>query len=193
MFGMLKDILTSKRSEPSLVDACQALFFLSDGGVIRIQVVLVSELCPLLLNLLGWSEKVSWPILRVFANITSGIEMQTQAVIDLGVLGRLEPFTHSPNDSVQDQAFWMISNILAGTQAQIQSVIDCGLIQPVVKYLSEGSWIVQKQCVWCICNLLFGGSQDQRRFSHIHSSCDGLFVILGVKQGKWNTRGKTKH
>lgn len=56
-------------------------------------------------------------------NIVSGNPLQTQAVIDSGVLKYLSMLIFHEKRSIRKETCWVISNIAAGTQQQIKALI----------------------------------------------------------------------
>lgn len=79
------------------------------------------------------------PALRSIGNIVSGSDLQTQAVIDAGVLNVLPQLMRHPKASVQKEAVWALSNVAAGPCKQIQQLITCGLLPPLVDRLKNVS------------------------------------------------------
>lgn len=140
--------------------------------------------------LLGHPElKVVTPCLRAAGNIVTGHDVQTQAIIDAGVLPMLMQLLSHPKSNLKkvsiperilffifydlfimlllknilvfQEAAWAVSNITAGTQQQIQCVIDAGLLKPLVSILQCDDFKSQKEAVWAITNLTSGGSEEQ--------------------------------
>jgi hypothetical protein len=60
------------------VDMCWTLAFMSDGDSDEVQAVIDLALFPILLELLGRHDTISLPILRIFSNMASGSDDQTQ-------------------------------------------------------------------------------------------------------------------
>lgn len=79
------------------------------------------------------------PALRSIGNIVSGSDLQTQAVIDAGVLNTLPQLMRHSKASVQKEAAWALSNIAAGPCKQIQQLITSGLLPPLVEQLRNVS------------------------------------------------------
>lgn len=71
--------------------------------------------------------------------MVSGTDLQTQIVIDAGVLNVLPQLMRHPKASVQKEAVWALSNIAAGPCKQIQQLITCGLLPPLVDRLKNVS------------------------------------------------------
>jgi hypothetical protein len=61
--------------------------------------------------------------LKIIGNIVTGNPLQTQAVIDAGVLPYLAKLIFHEKRSIRKETCWVISNIAAGTQQQIKSLI----------------------------------------------------------------------
>lgn len=71
--------------------------------------------------------------------MVSGSDVQTQTVIDAGVLNALPQLMRHPKPSVQKEATWALSNIAAGPSKQIQQLITCGLLPPLIELLRNVS------------------------------------------------------
>lgn len=56
-------------------------------------------------------------------NIVSGNPLQTQAVIESGILKYLSQLIFHEKRSIRKETCWVISNIAAGTQQQIKALI----------------------------------------------------------------------
>ncbi len=61
--------------------------------------------------------------MKIIGNIVTGNPLQTQAVIDAGVLPYLAKLIFHEKRSIRKETCWVISNIAAGTQQQIKSLI----------------------------------------------------------------------
>lgn len=95
------------------------------------------------------------PALRSIGNIVSGSDLQTQAVIDAGVLNVLPQLMRHPKASVQKEAVWALSNIAAGPCKQIQQLITCGLLPPLVDKLKNvsRSWTVRSLNLYVLAGI----------------------------------------
>lgn len=61
--------------------------------------------------------------MKILGNIVSGNPLQTQAVLDAGVLRHLQKLIFHEKRSIRKETCWVISNIAAGTQQQIKALI----------------------------------------------------------------------
>jgi importin subunit alpha-1 len=61
--------------------------------------------------------------LKILGNIVSGNPLQTQAVIESGILKYLSQLIFHEKRSIRKETCWVISNIAAGTQQQIKALI----------------------------------------------------------------------
>ena len=71
--------------------------------------------------------------------------MQTQIIINCGVLPSLLSLLSSPKEGIRKEACWTISNITAGNAAQIQAVIDANIIPPLIHLLTNGDLKTRKE------------------------------------------------
>ena len=76
--------------EEIVSDCCWALSYISDGDNARIQDIIDLNILPVLMNLLGHeASKVTVPCLRTLGNIVTGNELQTQIVLNLGIVDKI--------------------------------------------------------------------------------------------------------
>jgi hypothetical protein len=61
--------------------------------------------------------------LKIVGNIVTGNPLQTQAVIDSGILPFLAKLIINEKRTIRKESCWVISNIAAGTQQQIKALI----------------------------------------------------------------------
>lgn len=66
------------------------------------------------------SQNVVSAALRALGNIVTGDDLQTQVVLNCGILSCLNLLLNSSKESVRKEACWTISNITAGNKTQIQ-------------------------------------------------------------------------
>ncbi|GMF01098.1 unnamed protein product [[Candida] boidinii] len=115
-------------------------------------------------------------------NIVTGNDIQTQVVINSGVLPALIPLLRSPKESIRKEACWTVSNITAGSPDQIQSVIDANLIPQIIKLLASGDYKTKKEACWAISNASSGGLTRPQQISYLVSQgcikplCDLLAI-----------------
>ena len=171
----------------TLVDACWAVSYLSDGTSEAIQAVIDARIPHRLVELLGHeSTLVQTPALRAIGNIVTGSDYQTQIVINAGVLPALAPLLNSTKDTIRKEACWTISNITAGTTDQIQAVIDANLIPQVIRLLIHGDYKTKKEACWAISNASSGGltKPDQIRYLVSQGCIKPLCDLLSVADSK---------
>eukprot|EP00798_Chlamydomonas_sp_ICE-L_P031487 gene31487-6673_t len=178
--------LIHNMDEEVLTDSCWALSYLSDGDNDRIDRVIESGVCRRLVELLLHpSPAVLVPALRTVGNIVTGNDMQTQAIINCGVLPCLLNLlmTHHKK-SIKKEACWTISNITAGTKDQIQAVVEANLLAPLVSLLSTAEFDIKKEAAWAISNATSGGTAEQIRLL-VNTGCiKPLCELLAVNDAR---------
>ncbi|KHN17374.1 Importin subunit alpha-1a [Glycine soja] len=156
-------------NEEVLLNACSALYFLSNVSAGATQAIIEAEVCPKLVELLLYSsDSVSLLALQTLGNIAAGNDAQTQHVIDNQFLPpvRLLLFlTRERNEIIFRKACWAISNITAGNRTQIQAVIDAEIFPILVGFFchhhADSDFDIKKEVVWAITNATRRGSADQ--------------------------------
>jgi importin subunit alpha-1 len=102
------------------VDAVWALSYLSDGPNDRIERVMQTGVTAKLVEFL--KDKTSLlliPTIRCLGNFVTGSDVQTQAVLDAGILKHLSELLDSPRRTIRKESCWLASNISAGKNQQI--------------------------------------------------------------------------
>ena len=122
---------------------------------------LIKQLVPFLSH---DEEKLKSIALHALGNIVTGIDEQTQAVLDEEVLKYFSGILLSKNDIIVKDALWFLSNITAGNIKQIQEVIDAGLIPSIINTLDKESFENRKWALFAISNMSQSGSTDQIMF-----------------------------
>jgi len=150
-----------------LTDACWAFSYITDDTGPqneKITEIIRSGAVKTLAKLLEHdSNSVKHPALRAIGNIVTGDDLQTQMVIDQGVLPKLHLLLCNPKKAIRKEACWTVSNLTAGNVAQIEAVISSALFQPVITLLEQGEFDIKKEAVWAVSNATSGGTPKQIR------------------------------
>eukprot|EP01023_Acetabularia_acetabulum_P047708 TRINITY_DN5031_c0_g1_i3.p1 TRINITY_DN5031_c0_g1~~TRINITY_DN5031_c0_g1_i3.p1 ORF type:complete len:284 (-),score=29.87 TRINITY_DN5031_c0_g1_i3:61-846(-) len=103
--------------------------------------------------------------IRIMGNLATGNDSQTQAIINMGLLGNLSILLLHENSKIRKEACWTVSNILSGNIEQIQSVLNAGIF-PLILFLfnDANDQEIKKESMWCISNALSGGSREQVQY-----------------------------
>ncbi|KAL3915790.1 MAG: hypothetical protein SGPRY_007081 [Prymnesium sp.] len=119
---MLAQLLTLG-DEELLVDVCWALSYVTDGDNHSIDRVLEAGCVGPLLMQLDKSARLVTPALRALANLVTGSNEVTQAVVDVGFINKVSSLMSSPKMQTRKETCWAISNITAGTIEQVDAVL----------------------------------------------------------------------
>jgi len=155
--------------QETVIDACWALSYLSDGEDDRIQAVVNTGIVRHLTTLLASSSSaIVTPTLRTLGNIVTGNDVQTQSVIDADIWEHSINLLHHNKKAIRKETCWMLSNIAAGTKPQINALMNApGVIPAAIQQLTSGEWEVRKEACWIISNITTGGT-----FPHVQQLID---------------------
>jgi hypothetical protein len=163
---ILAKLLDSTDTE-ILTDAFWALSYLSDGCNDKIQAVIETGISRRLVEQLIFPDMSSIlvPALRTVGNIVTGDDIQTDEMINAGVLPCLNSLlANSAKKSIRKEVCWTISNITAGTLQQIRKVIEADIVPRLVQALATAEFDVKKEAAWAISNATSGGSAEETKY-----------------------------
>lgn len=163
-FEPLGAIIKSCDDQSTIVDACWALSYLSDGCNDRIERVVELDVVESLVHMLASGQtQAIVPALRTLGNIVSGEDHQTQAVVDGGALSVVVPLLNHSKKNIRKESCWMLSNIAAGNKSQLSALVNTpDLVSHVLCQLSTASeWDVRKEAAWVVSNIATGGTRAQ--------------------------------
>jgi len=181
----LANVLHSSH-KPSMMDACWALSYISDGDDNRIDAVMNAGVTPKLVEFLAREEtSIVTPALRILGNFVSGNDRQTQAVIDANIMDYIVNLLASPKKNIRKETCWLISNIAAGTVDQISYLMKKPqIISLIVDAITNDEWEVRKEASWVLSNIATGGRDDHVQGLIELKSIDALCSILSVSDSK---------
>lgn len=130
-------------------------------------------------------KAIKTPALRTVGNIVAGNELQTQLLINVGVLPCLSSLLIYHKHGICREACWAISNITAGNIDQIYAVINANIIPPLILLLSNAEYDIRSEAAWAISNICTGGTYDQIQYlvgqGCIKPICDLLELTSNLK------------
>jgi importin subunit alpha-1 len=175
----LAALLHKEVSVDVLVDAVWALSYLSDGPNERIERVMQTGVTAKLVEFL--EDKTSLlliPTIRCLGNFVTGSDVQTQVVLDAGILDHLSELLDSPRRTIRKESCWLASNISAGTNQQISLLMhQPGVMQRLVENANQGAWETRKEALWTLSNVCTTGTDN-----HVMAliQCEGLQPLAEV-------------
>ncbi|GAB2277365.1 hypothetical protein Dimus_012068 [Dionaea muscipula] len=158
--------------EEVLRDACHSLCYLCDKHLSILLhhhresvIALVTKFRLLLKKTSHPSPTVSEPVLYAAANILSGNDIQTQFLINRGVLHSLHHvLSNNHKSTIKVIACRAISNITARNTIQIQAVIDSKLVAPLIYLIQNEGPDMIKEAARAISNATWGSPDQIRSF-----------------------------
>eukprot|EP00288_Rhodomonas_lens_P013266 CAMPEP_0177701826 /NCGR_PEP_ID=MMETSP0484_2-20121128/6814_1 /TAXON_ID=354590 /ORGANISM="Rhodomonas lens, Strain RHODO" /LENGTH=519 /DNA_ID=CAMNT_0019213077 /DNA_START=34 /DNA_END=1593 /DNA_ORIENTATION=- len=157
--------LCSSTDEDVIADALWGLCYISEGPDERIQAVLQAGALPIILPFLSHSScRLLTPALRTAGNVATGDDVQTQQLLDGGILGLLGMLLSTQRDRklLLKEVCWTLSNILAGNRQQIQAVIESGLVPRISELASQETDVkVRREILLALTNALNGAHEAQ--------------------------------
>jgi hypothetical protein len=151
------------KDDSTKADACWALSYTTDTSDEILDLTIKSGILDSVREMLGINTpEMLGPAVRVFGNLTSGSDLHTQKVIDMGILNREIPvIMQIANPKIVKEVVWMLSNVSAGTIGQIQAIIDAGLLPRILHCLRTGDFRTQSEGAWALSNLCSSGNREQ--------------------------------
>eukprot|EP01133_Synstelium_polycarpum_P007039 gene7039-8184_t len=179
----LAELAKSTTDVELLTDTLWSFAFLSDTTDDKLSDYIISlGIVPLMIdNLTGKDTTVLVPSLRTIGNILSGNDVQTQIILNHGVLKHFEVLAKHPKVSIRKEVFWSLSNITSGTRAQIQQVIESNILPGIIQkaYPNHSEPIdAKKEIMWILVNATSGGSFDQLLYLEQHNIIGCLMKVL---------------
>lgn len=128
-----------------ITNVATVFYHLSRGGenkIDRINELIGLGIIPQLIRILSAPNHtitLQFPILRFIGNLIMGSDLQTQTLLDLGILPPLiQVLTTTQSNPARCEIVFILSNIAAGTTGQILQLINAGIF-PVLLDIAKGS------------------------------------------------------
>jgi len=109
-------------------------------------------------------ESLQIPALRAIGNIATGSNVQTQHLLNTGILSKLAKLADSESKGLRKETCWVISNIAAGTYSQIEELKKAKLLKKIISRLDDNEMEVKKEAAWALYNAIQCGNDDQVKY-----------------------------
>ena len=123
---------------------------------------LVKPLVPCFAHLIfSQDDEVVTDACWALSYMSDGTNDKIQAILDVGIAGRLIDLLAHPNPSVQTPALRTVGNIVTGDDSQTQTMIDAGCLarfHGLLEHHNKKS--IRKEACWAISNIN-GGTKTQ--------------------------------
>ena len=172
-----------------LIDCCTSLTNLAEIAQDKGKMFADNNILERLVKLLRYSlinkysntnMTVIYPVLRCLGSLLTGSDIETQMVIEAGVVKALGALLRVSKSIPRKEAAWALSNIAAGTEHQIQALINEGLINNLVDLASKDRFEVRRECIWCLSNAITNSNAEQIKVLVQAGATEAICSILFV-------------
>uniref|UniRef100_A0A914QPX5 Importin subunit alpha n=1 Tax=Panagrolaimus davidi TaxID=227884 RepID=A0A914QPX5_9BILA len=126
-----------------------------DDNEAKVQLILKNKIfVKRIIKLLNHPEsEIQSPAIRIIGNIIYGTNLQTQEILDFGILTNIKELLHSSDDiyAIKD-ILWALSNILKGPIEHVNAVFDAGLFSTILEYSYDEEIRIENELILCIKN-----------------------------------------
>ncbi|XP_023633369.1 importin subunit alpha-1 [Capsella rubella] len=163
--------------------ALTTILGLTIGDNQQTQVVIESDVLPLLANLLTRNPVIQWKTCWTISNITAGTQEQIQAVIDANLIPPLVNLAQNAELDIKEKAVLAVSNATSGgSHDQIKYLVEQGCIKPLCDLLVSPDMRIILKCLYGLENILRAG--DVEEYSQLIKDAEGLEKIVNLQHHK---------
>jgi len=142
-----------------------SIFYLSDGDSVQIEEVLAMNCNERIVELLSADNlDIKNTSLKIIGNLLSGLDHQTQVLIDAGVIEALASMLDSNKKQFRKIATWGLSNIMAGNHLQLDRVLnyrESAIIKKLFYLIDHDAIEIAKEAVICLANACSVATYEQ--------------------------------
>lgn len=150
---VLGECLKNNTRKEVLTDAAWGLSYCSDAGEKAIIKILESGcLEHIIRQLRSKHNNIILPAIRALGNFVTGEDMQTQTVLDAGLLPEIHILLDHIDAAIRKEACWTLSNVCAGTTIQVAQIIETGIFDQLVHLIYNDTYEIQREAGWSISN-----------------------------------------
>jgi importin subunit alpha-1 len=106
-------------------------FLFSQSNKYAIQLLIDAKVLPVIIQTyekFRHNDTICLHVYKVIGNLLSGTDVQTECLIQNGVLNILRNFIEEKDPRKLKEILWSCSNIAAGTCSQIEKLYDSGIL-----------------------------------------------------------------
>lgn len=129
------------------------LSYISDYGEKAIVKILENDWCEAIAGLLGNPHNnIVLPAVRALGNFVTGEDIETQTVLDAGILPPLHLLLNHDDSAIRKEACWTVSNIWAGTEMQVATIVESGILDKLISMVDDDIYEIQREAGWSVSN-----------------------------------------
>lgn len=159
---LTKDYLIEKKE--LVYEVLRILCGISSKSEDFIQILIDKSFGPFILNLIVHeSEEISSLAIRAAGNILSGTSAQTQVLINLGVIEKLQVKIYSTSPAIRKEVYRGLSNITGGTSSQVATLLDHSIMNHCFSGLLDYNNLIRQEVSWMLRNIGVKGCPESIR------------------------------
>jgi len=165
LYKYLKNFLRRYEDVVVIKHTLWSIFYISDGDNLQIEEILAMNCTERIVELLSADDSdIKNTSLKIIGNLLSGLDHQTQVLIDAGVIEALACFLDSNKKQFRKIATWGLSNIMAGNHLQLDRVLnyrESAIIKKLFYIIDHDAVEIAKEAIICLANACSVATYEQ--------------------------------